>query len=216
LDEQSRAFLHGNHGLISPAQPPNPPGSKKRKSPGQEPLPEPPPKKKKDKARDAFLRNLPKAVEWHKRQIEIVENDEQYERIICSLTSHSRVHIKEEPDQKNPESEDELVTIGVNLALLTDSSLKNEKLQKSFSFFQLLVFFSYCAFLRNRGISREIIDRITQNVTSFREKDRRRLISRALWINSIISKLVKNGWSIYRATELFFISIFSKLLSLRK
>jgi hypothetical protein len=122
------------------------------------------------------------------------------------------VDAKEEPSQKYLESENELVIIGVKLALLADSSLENEVLQKSFSYFQALLLLSYCGLLEKRGVLYETVDRITQYVSCFREMDRRRLRSQALRINLLIHELVKGGWTIYRATELFFISMFSNVL----
>lgn len=76
--------------------------------------------------------------------------------------------------------------------------------------FQVLVLLSYCVFLREKGVSYETIDRIIQHIVG-REYDRRRLLNSALWINSVIVALVSHGWTIYRATKLFFIGMFSTL-----
>lgn len=69
---------------------------------------------------------------------------------------------------------------------------------------------SYCEVLRKRGILYDTVDRIIQHITD-RECDRRRLLESVLWINGVIIDLVSHGWTIYRATELFFIGLFSKL-----
>lgn len=95
-------------------------------------------------------------------------------------------------------------------ALLTRDSLTNAKLQRSFATFQALILLSYCQVLRKRGVSYETVDRIMQHVAGS-EYDRRRLLESAPWINGLIVALVSSGWTIYRATELFFLGLFSKL-----
>jgi hypothetical protein len=212
--DQQRAFLREHHVEIPYAPPPDEPAPKRRKT-----LPDPPDaesseplksskerRKKKHRARDWFLQNAPKASQWHNRQINIVGEAKNYEAVIQSLTERSKVDALEEPSQENPESENDLVVIGIKLAVLADSSLKNEALQKPFSYFQALLFLSYCGLLEKRGVPYEAIDQITQHVSCFREMDRRRLRSQALRVNLLIRELVKSGWTIYRATELFFIS----------
>ena len=131
-----------------------------------------------------------------------------YEAVIQSLTERSKVEVFEEPSQGYPESENALVVIGTKLAVLADSSLKNKALQKSFSYFQVLLFLSYCGLLKKRGVAYEAVDQITQRVSCFREMDRKRLRSQARRVNQLIRELVKGGWTICRATELFFISSF--------
>ncbi|KAF2871073.1 hypothetical protein BDV95DRAFT_53841 [Massariosphaeria phaeospora] len=202
LDEKSRTFVQNSPTTISSAQLSKGTGPRKRKRATTGPL------EKRDKARDYFLQHLPKSTEWHKRQAELVESPQNYERTIYSLTSRSSVEGKKDPVQGYTRREDELIAVGVDLALLAERSLQNMELQKSFSYFQLLILLSYCLFLREIGVSCEEVDRILQKVTSFREKDRRRLLIRAARINSIICKLARGGWAIYRATEIFFISMY--------
>ena len=198
------------------APPPDEPTPKRRKTLPDRPAAESsePPKssqerwKKKHRARDWFLRNAPKASQWRNRQINIVGEAKNYEAVIQSLTERSKVDTFEEPSQGYPESESALVVIGTKLAVLADSSLKNKTLQKSFSYFQALLFLSYCGLLEKRGFAYEAVDQITQHVSCFREMDRRRLRSQARRVNQLIRELVKGGWTICRATELFFISSF--------
>ena len=77
--DQKRVFLQKCHTEIPSAPPREAPASKRRKTlpdlRAAEPI-EPlnssrKSRKKKDRARDSFLQNTPKASQWHKRQIEI-------------------------------------------------------------------------------------------------------------------------------------------------
>ena len=197
FDDQQRAFLQEHHVEI-PYKPSRDESASKRKKTLPDPLAAKPPEpvkerqKKKHKAY-GFLQNAPKAGQWHDRQISIVREARNYEMIIQSFTKHSKVNILEEPSQEYPEKNKDLVVIGLRLAVLADSSLRNEALQKSFSYFQALLFLSYCGLLEKRGVPYEIIDRITQHVFYFREMDRRRLRSGALKVNLLIHKLVEGG-----------------------
>ena len=213
LSDQQRAFLGEHHVEILYAPPRDESASKRRKTP-----PNPPAanssehlkerRKKKQRVTNEFLQNIPKVSQWHGRQINIVREARNYETIIQSFTKHSKVNTLEKPSQEYPESENDLVVIEIKLAVLADESLQNEALQKPFSYFQALLFLSYCGLLKKRGVPYEKVDRITQHVSYFREMNRRRLRSQALKVNRLIHKLVEGGWNIYRATELFFISSF--------
>ncbi|KAF1943534.1 hypothetical protein EJ02DRAFT_129917 [Clathrospora elynae] len=105
LNEQSRAFVQISRTSIPSAQPTKEYGSRKRKRATKGPW------KKEGKARDYFLQRLPKATEWHKRQIVLVESGENYEHAICGFTKKSSVHSKEVSVQGDTRQEDELVTI---------------------------------------------------------------------------------------------------------
>jgi hypothetical protein len=164
-------------------------------------------------AADWFLRNAPKATEWRKRQTKLKLNTvEQYEQAIRAFTDRTNIIVEREPYQGDGHSEHELVDLAERFALLTRGSFNNAELQRSFATFQTLVLLSYCHVLRKRDVPYETVDRIIQYVTG-REYDRRRLLDSALWINGLIVALVSNGWTIYRATELFFIGVFSKLFT---
>ena len=132
----------------------------------------------------------------------------QYEEVIRAFIGSTNLEFKREPWQIGGHLENELVDLAERFALLTKSSLTNAKLQRSFANFQALILLSYCEVLRKRGIPYEDVDRIIQHITNAREWDRRRLLDSALWINKIIVELVGHGWTIYRATELFFIGIY--------
>ena len=151
------------------------------------------------------------ATEWRKKQTELELNTvEQYEQAIQAFTARTNIIVEREPYRGDGRSEHELVDLAERFALLTRDSLTNAKIQRSFATFQALILLSYCQVLRKRGVSYETVDRIMQHVAG-REYDRRRLLESALWINGLIIALVSSGWTIYRATELFFLGLFSKL-----
>ncbi len=130
---------------------------------------------------------------------------EQYEQTIRAFTDRTNVIVRRKPYQREEHSKQELVNLAERFALLTKASLTNAKHQRSFATFQALVLLSYCEVLRKRDVLYETVDRVIEHIT--RERNRRRLLSGARWINGVIVDLVNHGWTIYRATELFFISV---------
>ena len=157
-----------------------------------------------------FLRNVPKATEWRKRQIGLgLITAEQYEQTIRAFIDSTDVLVIRRSYQGREHSEHELVDLAKRFALLTKASLMNAKRQRSFATFQALVLLSYCEVLRKRDVSYELVDRIIEHIA--KERERRRLLSAARWINGVIVDLVSHGWTVYRATELFFISMFLEL-----
>ena len=165
----------------------------------------------KTNAVDWFLQNAPKATEWRTRQTKLELNTvEQYEEVIRAFTNRSNVIAKREPLQGDEHSRNELVDLAEKFALLTRDSFINAKLQKAFARFQALILLSYCKVLRKRGVPYDTVDQIIQHISE-RKDDRKRLLASALWVNGVIVDLVSHGWTIYRATELFFIGVFSGL-----
>ncbi|MCJ1456662.1 hypothetical protein MMC28_007024 [Mycoblastus sanguinarius] len=168
-------------------------------------------KPRRNEAADWFLHNAPKATEWRKRQMVLGLNTvEQYEQAIRAFTDRANIIVERNQRQGDGHPEHELVDLAERFALLIEDSLTNAKLQKSFATFQALILLSYCGILRKRGVPQDTLDPIIQHIGG-RECDRRRLLDSALWINGVIVSLVSHGWTIYRATELFFIGVFSKL-----
>ena len=176
------------------------------KGPQKRPQQEP----RKTEAVEWFLRNAPKATEWRKRQTELDLNTvEQYEQTIRAFTDRSNVIVERETYQRGEHLEHELVELAKRFALLTKASFTNAKRQRSFATFQALILLSYCEVLRKRNVSYETVDRIIEHIAG--ERNRRRLLSSARWINGVIVELVNHGWTIYRATELFFIGAYFRL-----
>ncbi|KAI4260730.1 MAG: hypothetical protein LQ352_000122 [Teloschistes flavicans] len=178
-----------------------------KRPPAERPRRRPAPKPRKFEAVEWFLRNAPKASEWRKRQIELELNTvEQYEQIIRAFTDRTNVMVKREAYRREENLEHELVDLAERFALLTKASLTNAKRQRSFATFQALILLSFCEVLRRRDVSYEVIDHTIEHIAG--ERDRRRLLSSARWINGVIVDLVNHGWTIYRATELFFIGLY--------
>ncbi|MCJ1248447.1 hypothetical protein MMC30_005665 [Trapelia coarctata] len=92
-------------------------------------------------------------------------------------------------------------------AFIGNSNVGNDR--KPISDFKAFLLLSLCEVLTKRGTSPKIVDQMTQSVTNASKDQRLRLRRSALWVNSLINELVKRGWNIYRATELFFINALS-------
>jgi hypothetical protein len=136
---------------------------------------------------------------------------EHYEGLIQALGNSA--NIKTEASYGARHSLNELVNLAKSFALLTRASLNNVKLQKSVAQFQALVLLSYCVVLREMDVPHETIDGIIRYIHDS-ERERKSLLKGALWINRLINNLADNsGWTIYRATELFFLGMLSKLLT---
>ena len=164
-----------------------------------------------DAALTWFLRNAPKATTCRTRQIELgLQTAEQYEKVIRAFGHVA--DIRGEASHVITSSGDQFVDLAERLALQISNSLANANLLRSAALFQTLVLLSYCEVLKKRGAAFETIDRIIGHIAAA-ESARRKILTGALWINGVINKLVDGGWTIYRATELFFISAFPKPLS---
>ena len=161
-------------------------------------------------AYDRFIRNTPQG-RWRERQLELGLNTvEKYERVIWDFPRHAHVVCKREYNKEPGESDSKLIVMGKKLAILTRSSLDNVDLQRSFAYFQVLILLSYCEFLRQKGVSDQVIDELIQTITDTRERNRKMLLDTIPWIHRLVVELVKKGWTLYRATELFFISMLWK------
>lgn len=162
------------------------------------------PRNRKDEAAAWFLRNVPKTTEWREKQIQLgLCTVQQYEKVVRALTARTNVEVKRE--RCEADGPDELLELAESFALLTKSSLSGARLQRSFANFQALIFLSYCQVLRKKGIPYEVIDQKIQHITKAREADREALLGGAQLMNDVIIDLVRHGWKISRATELFFI-----------
>ena len=167
--------------------------------------------------RDAFISKIPGPTEWRKRQVTLVKTKEQYEQVVGGFTSKRGIDIIDECSAGEPQSQNALVVIGIKFAEITNATIQSKELQEACANFQLFILLSYCSFLDDIGTRWEEIDKILQKISSTREKDRRRLMGRAVIINRLICDLVIGGWPICRATEIFFLSSLpaTNLLSIR-
>lgn len=159
---------------------------------------------------DWFQRHAPKATEWRKRQTELDLNTvEDYEKVVRVFIDHS----KPLPERIQRDGQEGNQFVGPRFLGLPRQPNFNTRLRTLFANFQTLIYLSYCGFLWKRDVPYKSVDRIIQDITKSRERDRKRLLDSALWINTLIADLACNGWTIHRATELFFISTFLKPLA---
>ncbi|KAI9652869.1 MAG: hypothetical protein M1821_007787 [Bathelium mastoideum] len=164
----------------------------------------------KTEALSRFVKNAPEGNRWRERQLELGLNTvEKYEHVIQGFSRRAYVVFQRECCKEFGQSDGELIVVGKNLALLTKSSLENVDLQRSFAYFHVLILLSYCELLRQKGVSNEAIDELIQTVTEIRERDRHALLDTVPWIHQLIVELVQRGWTLHRATELFFINAMS-------
>lgn len=160
------------------------------------------PRSRRFEAADWFLRHAPKASEWRKRQMEMgLETVEHYQQAIRAFTHYTPSIVKRGSHKEGMRAE------YAPEQLADTNFFTNTTLQRSLATFQVLVLLSYCQVLKKRGVSYQVVDYIIEHITQ-KETDRRRLLQSALWVNKIIVTLTSHGWTINRATELFFISTF--------
>jgi len=158
---------------------------------------------------DAFLRNIPKASVWREKQMQAgLYGAKEYEHVVRTFTGHSSVDVERKLFRGDRHLKTNLVNRAETYALLTRSSLEKAHISKASSHFQALVFLSLCAVLERKNTDPEIIDSIARHINESGLDTRWRLRRSAVWINGLINQLIKRGWNIARATELFFISAF--------
>jgi hypothetical protein len=150
-----------------------------------------------------FLRGTPTPEDWSRKQLEIVKNSDTYHKTLSSLFVGDSA-----PGSTQAQYPNNLVAIGKQFAELTVSSSQSRKLQRSFSYFQAFILLLYCAVLERIGTDRREVDSILETVSTFGTK-RKTTLRRSAWkAYKVIGRLVKVGWTISRATELFFLSKF--------
>ena len=144
-------------------------------------------------------------AEWRKRQVDFaLITTEEYERTVRAFTGRPAVTVGRCPYLEDENVENDLVELAKSFALLTPVFLTDAKRQRSFATFRILILLSFCEILRKTDVSLAVIDRIIEHVAG--ERERRRLLRSARWVSRVIVELKKFGWTVYRATELFFMS----------
>ncbi|KAF2685219.1 hypothetical protein K458DRAFT_388112 [Lentithecium fluviatile CBS 122367] len=149
-----------------------------------------------------FIDRTPTPEGWSQRQLEVVHNAKTYQIALSSLFTRD-CGTGPTLESQYPTN---LVAIGEQFARLTDSSLRRGKLQKSFSYFQALILLLYSAVLEKTGTDRRDVDTILDSVPTFGSKNKTSLRKAAWKVYEVIEKLVKAGWTMSRATELFFLN----------
>jgi hypothetical protein len=154
----------------------------------------------------AYLNQLREKGSWATAQVSLVRDKSHYECIIRSFLATSYISSMEEQSHAALTHKNELVVVGWHYAQLTKQTLEIQATHKQFSSFQFLVWLSYLAFLQSTGESAETIDEILQIHYGQDEKRRKRLIPRALKINSVMQEIARKcEIGVSRATELFFL-----------
>ena len=134
-------------------------------------------------ATDSFLRNVPKPSAWRQQQVEAgLKSVEDYEKIIKAFLN------------------------------FTNADVKRGSNQTPLFKFKAFLLLSFCRVLEQSRTSTSSIDQIVRCIINASENQRLRVLRGAFWVNSLISELTKRGWNIYRATELFFISMSTNFL----
>ncbi|KAF2625007.1 hypothetical protein BU25DRAFT_450398 [Macroventuria anomochaeta] len=155
---------------------------------------------------ETYLKQMSEEGDSRKRQLSIVCNEGLYARTVRSFITTSCVANGESDNQRQVVLGNDLLAIGSYFAKLTHRSAEAIKAQKQFSSFQLLLLLSYIAFVQHKGYSDEDIDLHIQSFCVVNQNRRRQLIPRALKVNQVICEIVRVcGWSIARATEVFFL-----------
>lgn len=162
---------------------------------------------------DRFLSSIPTGNRWRQRQLDLgLTSANKYEDDIRGfLLSADTVAVAKDRGVIHQELESELIMLGARMAVLTKSSLQNVRLRRSHAYFNVLIFLSYCKLLRQKGVSDGIVDELIQKCTNARQQDREALLRTIPWIHQLITGLVRRGWTLHRATELFFISMLGRL-----
>lgn len=158
---------------------------------------------------ETYLEQLAVKGGWGKTQLSVVHDKDSYARIVRSFITTSNLGSCQFDNQREIKLGNSLLSIGSNYAKLAQRSLEYTKAQKQFSSFQLLLWISYITFIEWKGYPSEDIDSVINNFSALDQKRRRRLVPRARKINRVICDIVHVcGWSIARATEVFFLCEF--------
>lgn len=165
----------------------------------------------------AFLSIRPNA--WRARQSQLgLGTAHDYENVVLAIIKQdAQFEVQEIAPQVEVRTlayPDDYLRTGRQLAQRTERELCKTALQTRSSHFLAVLFFSYCAALEAMEVERHLIDSMMDTLTSFRSSKRACLRKRGKEINAAIITLVANGWSIGRATEIFFLCVPPKYLSL--
>jgi hypothetical protein len=162
-------------------------------------------------ATDLFLRNIPSASAWRGKQIQVgLSGVDEYKNVVQAFIGNGDV--EKELSHGGLLPENEVFGRAIRYPSLPKSCPAKSELSRASSNFQALVLLSLCVYLDKKGIPAKTTDPIIQLITNAGVDRRLRLLRSADDINDLIAELVDRGWSIYRATELFFISMSMTIL----
>ncbi|KAL9084620.1 MAG: hypothetical protein Q9165_007975 [Trypethelium subeluteriae] len=152
-----------------------------------------------ERAMKSFLQNTPKPFEWRKRQVQIAPTEKDYENVVRLFYIQDNMYNFENDHNRHSRYPDRLIAIGLDFAARMNQSAQT---MKSLCFLQTLVLLSYSMVLQSKGV---VIDQILGAVERFGGFTHAKLLSGAAEVNKLIKWLVRTGWPVVRATELFFL-----------
>ncbi|KAH5620229.1 hypothetical protein HBI51_251440 [Parastagonospora nodorum] len=136
---------------------------------------------------------LPSPREWYKVQTAVVTNRTIYKRIVGALTDVKRDR------SVQAEVKNELLKVGLDLALLTKNIPRDLTRVREFAVFQCI---SYCVYLERKGFSYRDVHTVLQAFLKFDENKRNRLLKRVGIVNAVIAEIARlERWNVFRATE---------------
>jgi hypothetical protein len=166
-----------------------------------------------------FLRNVPGRDQWRQKQLELgLRTAEEYEQAIVAfrLQAYAGTVRPQCGELRTSNDKASLLAVGQRLALFTKTSLEGAKLQKAFAHFHVLLLLSFCELLRHWNFSPEVVDDLLQRGLGKRERDREKLLVSVRGVHRMIVEIVRKGWSLYRATELFFLSMLTECVKAQR
>jgi hypothetical protein len=151
-----------------------------------------------------YSSKIPKAEQWSGQQKALQLHDANaYENHVRGLARCDIEH-KQTTQQHTSESPRNLVTLARSYAGSTEESWVHLKQLKLLLSFRRLMFFSICLVLSEHGSSESVLEALMW-WTRRDEKKRISILKGTKWVHQTIVSLVERGWSISRATELFFL-----------
>jgi len=153
-----------------------------------------------------YSKKIPKANQWSDKQAESqLCNATIYENQVRGLTQCDIAH--DQTAQHHTLRPIQSLTIRARTyAGSTEESWAYLKQLKLLLSFRRLILFSICLVLSEHGSSQSDLDALMW-WTRTDEKKRKSILKGTKWVHQTIQSLVGCGWSISRATELFFLGM---------
>ncbi|KAK5741122.1 hypothetical protein LTS12_024703 [Elasticomyces elasticus] len=157
----------------------------------------------------------PKAEDWSSRQKKFdLLDSERYKEQIKSLIDRDTGSIHA-TGRRQGESFQSLLQLARQYATATGKRWEGLKQEEAWTHFQQLILFSICLILRVHGSPASEVDDLIW-WTSEMESKRKAILRGTKWVHEAIAELVKRGWTPFRATELFLITVIQEGSLLRR
>lgn len=153
-----------------------------------------------------YSSRIPKADQWSDQQKALQLHDATvYEKYIRDLTRCDLEH-EQTARQHTSRPNQTLVILARNYAGTTEESWAYLKQMELLLSFRRLILFSICLVLSAQRDSDSDIEKLMWWVRAD-EKKRKSILKGTRWVRRTILTLVGRGWSMSRATELFFLGM---------